>query len=90
MVPPGGEAREFFKCLYPGAFIYHCAVSNMDEHISRGMFGMILVEPEGGLEQLERRLQHRPDDQRVADDEAREPERPDQVRRAPAAHPDDG
>ena len=54
MVPPGGEAREFFKCLYPGAFIYHCAVSNMDEHISRGMFGMILVEPEQGLAPVER------------------------------------
>lgn len=54
VVVPGGEAREFFKCLYPGAFIYHCAVSGMDEHISRGMFGMFLVEPEEGLAAVDR------------------------------------
>jgi nitrite reductase (NO-forming) len=54
MVPPGGAAREFFQCRYPGAFIYHCAVANMDEHISRGMFGMILVEPEAGLAPVDR------------------------------------
>jgi nitrite reductase (NO-forming) len=56
IVPPGGIRREFFKCLYPGAFIYHCAVMGMDEHISRGMFGMILVEPHGGLPAVDREL----------------------------------
>ncbi len=54
MVPPGGTRREFFKCIYPGAFIYHCAVMGMDEHISRGMFGMILVEPYEGLPAVDR------------------------------------
>ncbi|MDA8382246.1 MAG: copper-containing nitrite reductase [Betaproteobacteria bacterium] len=46
---PGEEAHLRFKATYPGAFIYHCAVSNMDMHISSGMFGMILVEPKKGL-----------------------------------------
>lgn len=54
IVPPGGTRREYFKCLYPGAFIYHCAVMGMDEHISRGMFGMILVEPYDGLPGVDR------------------------------------
>jgi len=54
MVAPGQSRREFFKCMYPGAFIYHCAVPNIDEHISRGMFGMILVEPEDGLPPVDR------------------------------------
>ena len=49
LVPPGGTRREFFKCTYPGAFVYHCGVPyNADEHISCGMFGMILVEPHEG------------------------------------------
>lgn len=54
MVPPGGVRREYFKCTYPGAFIYHCAVANVDEHISRGMFGMLLVEPYDGLPAVDR------------------------------------
>lgn len=54
MMPPGGMRRLFFKCSYPGAFIYHCAVMGMDEHISRGMFGMLLVEPREGLAPVDR------------------------------------
>lgn len=38
-----------FKAMYPGAFIYHCAVAALDYHISTGMFGMIVVEPPEGL-----------------------------------------
>ncbi len=54
MVYPGQTRREFFKCVYPGAYIYHCAVPNLDEHISRGMYGMILVEPHEGLPRVDR------------------------------------
>jgi nitrite reductase (NO-forming) len=43
-----------FKAVYPGAFIYHCAVPDMDYHISSGMFGMIVVEPERGLPPVSR------------------------------------
>jgi len=49
MTAPGETARLRFKATYPGAYIYHCAVPNMDTHISAGMFGIILVEPEEGL-----------------------------------------
>jgi len=30
---------------YPGAFYYHCGSDPMYQHIARGMFGVILVEP---------------------------------------------
>ncbi len=49
LCPPGQSTKLKFKAMYPGAFIYHCAVPRMDYHISSGMFGMILVEPEEGL-----------------------------------------
>jgi nitrite reductase (NO-forming) len=49
MVTPGQTETFEFEATYPGAFIYHCAVPNLDYHISSGMFGMILVEPPEGL-----------------------------------------
>jgi len=53
-VNPGESNGIDFTAKYPGAFIYHCAVPNMDMHISSGMFGMILVEPEDGLPEVDR------------------------------------
>ncbi|KAG2435997.1 hypothetical protein HYH02_011710 [Chlamydomonas schloesseri] len=38
-----------FKLLHPGLFIYHCAAAPVPTHISNGMYGLVLVEPEGGL-----------------------------------------
>jgi nitrite reductase (NO-forming) len=52
--PPGETAQISFRAMYPGAFIYHCAVPNMDYHISSGMFGIILVEPPEGLPPVDR------------------------------------
>lgn len=44
-----GEKRNFkFKAEHPGVFIYHCGASSMAEHISRGMYGVIIVDPKGG------------------------------------------
>jgi nitrite reductase (NO-forming) len=53
---PGKENAMRFKAMYPGAFIYHCAVPNLDQHISAGMFGMILVEPKQGLPEVDHEL----------------------------------
>ncbi|MCG6989261.1 MAG: copper-containing nitrite reductase [Gemmatimonadetes bacterium] len=50
---PGQSNGMEFKAMYPGAFIYHCAVPNLDWHISAGMFGMILVEPPDGLRRVD-------------------------------------
>lgn len=51
---PGQQNPMKFKATYPGAFIYHCAVPNMDYHISSGMFGMIVVEPKEGLPEVDK------------------------------------
>ena len=52
---PGDETAEIeFKAKYPGAHIYHCAPGAHDHHISTGMFGTILVEPEDGLPEVDR------------------------------------
>jgi len=55
-VAPGETEHIRFKVTYPGAFIYHCAVANLDYHISSGMFGTILVEPEEGLPEVDHEL----------------------------------
>ncbi len=50
-----GETKSFtFKALHPGLFVYHCATPMIAHHISNGMYGMILVEPEGGLSEVDR------------------------------------
>ena len=53
MVAPGETETFRFEATYPGSFIYHCAVPNMDMHIASGMFGMILVEPKDGLPEVD-------------------------------------
>ena len=51
---PGGETSFTFKALNPGLFVYHCATPMVAHHIANGMYGMILVEPEGGLPEVDR------------------------------------
>lgn len=46
---PGEETHVTFKALNPGLYVYHCATPMVAQHISNGMYGLILVEPEGGL-----------------------------------------
>ncbi len=50
-----GETKGFtFKALNPGLYVYHCAVGPAAQHIANGMYGLILVEPEGGLPPVDR------------------------------------
>ena len=50
-----GETKGFtFKALKPGLYVYHCAVPLAAQHIANGMYGLILVEPEGGLPPVDR------------------------------------
>jgi nitrite reductase (NO-forming) len=53
-VDPGGEKSFKFKALIPGLYVYHCATPMVAHHIANGMYGMILVEPEGGLPPVDR------------------------------------
>jgi nitrite reductase (NO-forming) len=50
-----GEGKSFtFKALNPGLYVYHCATPMVAHHIASGMYGLILVEPEGGLPAVDR------------------------------------
>jgi len=53
-VPPGQTKSFTFKAMHPGLFVYHCATPMVAQHITNGMYGMILVEPEGGLPKVDR------------------------------------
>lgn len=53
-VAPGQEKTVTFKALNPGLYVYHCATPLVPQHIAAGMYGMILVEPEGGLSKVDR------------------------------------
>ena len=53
-VAPGQEKTITFKALNPGLYVYHCATPLVPQHIAAGMYGMILVEPEGGLPKVDR------------------------------------
>jgi nitrite reductase (NO-forming) len=52
--PPGGETMFVAKAINPGLFVYHCATPMVADHIANGMYGLILVEPEGGLPPVDR------------------------------------
>lgn len=50
-----GETKSFtFKALNPGLYVYHCAGPPAALHIAKGMYGLILVEPAGGLPKVDR------------------------------------
>jgi nitrite reductase (NO-forming) len=50
-----GESRGFeFTAINPGLYVYHCAVPMAAQHVANGMYGLILVEPEGGLPKVDR------------------------------------
>lgn len=48
-VAPGETKTIEARLLYPGFFMYHCAYGDIPAHISHGMFGGILVDPETPL-----------------------------------------
>jgi nitrite reductase (NO-forming) len=50
---PGTSKSFTFKAINPGLFVYHCATPMVAQHIANGMYGMILVEPEGGLAKVD-------------------------------------
>lgn len=53
-VAPGEEKIFTFNAKAPGLYIYHCAAGAIVDHISNGMYGLVLVEPEGGLPKADR------------------------------------
>jgi nitrite reductase (NO-forming) len=53
-VAPGHTKVFSFKTLNPGLYVYHCATAPVGMHIANGMYGLILVEPAGGLPKVDK------------------------------------
>ncbi len=51
---PGHSSVFSFKALNPGLYVYHCATAPVGMHIANGMYGLILVEPQGGYSPVDR------------------------------------
>ena len=51
---PGHTSIFQFQALNPGLYVYHCATAPVGMHIANGMYGLILVEPEAGLPEVDR------------------------------------
>ena len=54
IVAPGESKTFTFKATTPGLFVYHCATNVIPQHISSGMYGLILIEPAGGLKKVDK------------------------------------
>ncbi len=48
-IAPGEDLVYEFTTDYAGVWMYHCGTAPVLHHIANGMFGMVIVEPEGGL-----------------------------------------
>ena len=56
-VKPGETKTLIFKAMRAGAYVYHCAAEGKPwEHVSHGMYGLILVEPKEGLPTVDKEL----------------------------------
>jgi len=53
-IPAGGTFTYTFKADYAGVWMYHCGTAPALEHIANGMFGMVIVEPKGGLPKVDK------------------------------------
>src|SRR5579872_356220 len=53
-VLPGQTKAFTFVATTPGLFVYHCGTPMIADHIANGMYGLILVEPPGGLPHVDR------------------------------------
>ena len=50
---PGHESQFTFKALNEGLYVYHCATAPVGMHVGNGMYGLILIEPPGGLAKVD-------------------------------------
>jgi nitrite reductase (NO-forming) len=55
-IKPGATFTYTFTADYAGVWMYHCGTAPALEHIANGMFGMVIVEPKGGLPKVDQEL----------------------------------
>jgi nitrite reductase (NO-forming) len=53
-VEPGKQKTFQFKALNAGLYVYHCATPDPAAHSAHGQYGLILVEPKGGLPKVDK------------------------------------
>ena len=53
---PGEETTFSFLALHSGLYVYHCATPDIPTHISKGMYGMIFIEPETPLPAVDKEI----------------------------------
>lgn len=53
-VAPGQEKVFTFRAVAPGVYVYHCATALVPQHISSGMYGLIVVDPAEGWRPVDR------------------------------------
>jgi nitrite reductase (NO-forming) len=44
-MPPGGSLTYSFTAHYSGAWLYHCSVMPMSQHLANGMVGAVIIDP---------------------------------------------
>ena len=55
-IKPGATFTYTFTADYAGVWMYHCGTAPALEHIANGMFGMVIVEPRGGLPRVDNEI----------------------------------
>jgi nitrite reductase (NO-forming) len=56
MAEPGETKTLAFTATHAGLFVYHCAEPDPSVHMAHGQYGLILVEPPGGLPHVDKEL----------------------------------
>lgn len=55
-IKPGDSFTYTFTADYAGVWMYHCGTAPALHHIANGMFGMVIVEPKGGLPKVDQEV----------------------------------
>jgi nitrite reductase (NO-forming) len=55
-IKPGDSFTYTFQADYAGVWMYHCGTAPALHHIANGMFGMVIVEPKGGLPKVDQEI----------------------------------
>lgn len=53
-INPGEEKLYEWRADYAGVWMYHCGTAPALHHIANGMYGMVIVEPKGGLPKVDK------------------------------------
>ncbi len=55
-IKPGDTFTYTYTADYAGVWMYHCGTAPALHHIANGMFGMVIVEPKGGLPKVDQEV----------------------------------